>query len=505
MSFLFKNMALCWVCTLLVASSHPLFAESDRDFPDGVMNLGYPVNGFQEEFSPSLDIVGNLYYNSRRDEDPYRHIYRFPLYQDGPREAQPIPEIATDANDVSPFVAYNGAVLIFASDRPGSTPVASSDPDKSRRSYDIYWSAVIQGKWKPPRRLSSDINTAADETNPRLSRDGKTLYFTRSSPDQKSMIMKATFDGQDFHHPEAMPSMINSGYGEMGLTPVEELKGFLFASARPGGHGGWDLYFLSYRDGHYGLPVNLGGEVNTEHNEVQPSTLDSVLYFASDRTGDYDIYRATQYSIEYRVRLKLIDQMTGDPVSTSVRVQAGSGDTGGLAFAEVAVHSDEKGLVVIPVHPSLQRLQILITDSDYLPVILNLVVEDAVLDDVKILMKPIRKDASFDIHAIHFEYNSDDISKDSYSYLNALAEYMIKNKRLRFEIIGHTDLKGSQAFNKKLSRKRAESVKRYLEKAGVEPSRMIAIGMGKLKPLVKKRGPGYDEKNRRTEFKLLND
>ncbi|MCP4763249.1 MAG: OmpA family protein, partial [archaeon] len=82
-------------------------------------------------------------------------------------------------------------------------------------------------------------------------------------------------------------------------------------------------------------------------------------------------------------------------------------------------------------------------------------------------------------------------------------DYLSKNSELRFEIIGHTDLHGTEEFNDKLSLERAQAVKDYLAGRGLDEKRFIVKGAGESQPIVPKIGQEFDEKNRRTEFKLL--
>ena len=75
---------------------------------------------------------------------------------------------------------------------------------------------------------------------------------------------------------------------------------------------------------------------------------------------------------------------------------------------------------------------------------------------------------------------------------------------LRVEIGGHTDSKGSDRKNKDLSQRRADAVMLYLvEKGGIEPGRLVAVGYGEEEPLVQEVSADDRAKNRRVEFKIL--
>ena len=81
-----------------------------------------------------------------------------------------------------------------------------------------------------------------------------------------------------------------------------------------------------------------------------------------------------------------------------------------------------------------------------------------------------------------------------------------QNSALTCEIGGHTDAVGTKDYNIFLSRKRAEAVKDYLTKKGIDPRRIKAVGYGKTKPLVSNDDEEEGrELNRRVEFKVLSN
>jgi outer membrane protein OmpA-like peptidoglycan-associated protein len=103
---------------------------------------------------------------------------------------------------------------------------------------------------------------------------------------------------------------------------------------------------------------------------------------------------------------------------------------------------------------------------------------------------------------LNFEFGKADIKKDSYPYLDKLADTLNKAKNWTLEIQGHTDDKGGDDFNMKLSQGRADSVKNYLITKGVLLDSITAKGFGESKPLVANDSDANREKNRRVEFKI---
>jgi OOP family OmpA-OmpF porin len=84
-----------------------------------------------------------------------------------------------------------------------------------------------------------------------------------------------------------------------------------------------------------------------------------------------------------------------------------------------------------------------------------------------------------------------------------VADLMV-SKNLSLKLAGHTDSQGSDAYNMKLSKDRAESVKAYLVSKGVNPSRVEATGYGEAQPIDTNSTERGRQNNRRVEFTLFN-
>ena len=103
---------------------------------------------------------------------------------------------------------------------------------------------------------------------------------------------------------------------------------------------------------------------------------------------------------------------------------------------------------------------------------------------------------------LNFEFGKAEIKKESLPYLDTLAETMLKAKNWKLDIEGHTDDKGGDEFNMKLSQSRADSVKKYLVSKGISADVITAKGFGETKPLFPNDSDANREKNRRVEFKI---
>jgi outer membrane protein OmpA-like peptidoglycan-associated protein len=130
-----------------------------------------------------------------------------------------------------------------------------------------------------------------------------------------------------------------------------------------------------------------------------------------------------------------------------------------------------------------------------------------------ILLKKIPpKDSTITIKNIYYEFDKADVTESSKDTLEKnLLGFLKDNPTIVIEIGAHTDSKGSELYNMQLSQKRAESVVQYLVDKGIMEKRLIPVGYGESKPIAKnKNEDGSDnvegrEKNRRTEFKVMNE
>lgn len=105
---------------------------------------------------------------------------------------------------------------------------------------------------------------------------------------------------------------------------------------------------------------------------------------------------------------------------------------------------------------------------------------------------------------VQFEFNSAEILPQSHGLLNEIALVMKDNPQIKLvQVEGHTDNIGKPEYNRKLSQRRAESVRKFLIDAGIEGKRLVAKGFGPDRPLAANDTPEGQEANRRVEFNIL--
>lgn len=116
---------------------------------------------------------------------------------------------------------------------------------------------------------------------------------------------------------------------------------------------------------------------------------------------------------------------------------------------------------------------------------------------------PIEIGVTVRLNKIYFDFDKTDLRPESFPELDRLVELMQLNSTVSIEIAGHTDDKGSDDYNSRLSQGRAESVMAYLLEQGIDAQRVQAVGYGESKPEVANDSDANRQINRRVEFTVL--
>ena len=103
---------------------------------------------------------------------------------------------------------------------------------------------------------------------------------------------------------------------------------------------------------------------------------------------------------------------------------------------------------------------------------------------------------------VNFGFDSSDLTSAAKANLDKLAQVLKNNMDTNINIYGHTDSKGTDAYNLSLSERRAAAVKNYLVSQGVSAGRMFTMGVGEKEPVASNDTDAGRAENRRVEFAI---
>ena len=198
-------------------------------------------------------------------------------------------------DDHSPVFNIEETIMVFTSKRKGST----GNFKTSDKQYfeDIYISHKENGQWATPQKISENINTMEHEASVALSADGNDLIIYKDDVGDGNLYI-SHFNGTEWSKPEKLSLNVNSTYNESHASISCDGSTLYFSSNRPGGFGGYDIYYSKrLPNGDWSLAQNAGPVINTEFDENGPFIHPdgSTLYFSSkghNSMGGYDLFFA---------------------------------------------------------------------------------------------------------------------------------------------------------------------------------------------------------------------
>ncbi len=106
------------------------------------------------------------------------------------------------------------------------------------------------------------------------------------------------------------------------------------------------------------------------------------------------------------------------------------------------------------------------------------------------------------LRGVKFMFDKSVLTLNAKALLDGVAEALTRRPDIKVAILGHTDSKGSDSYNQRLSEQRAQSARQYLIERGIEAGRMLAVGLGETQPIADNTSDEGREENRRVELKV---
>ena len=441
-----------------------------------------------------------------------------------------------------------------------------------------------KGKWSKPQTIESGLNTEYDEGACCLSPDGSTMYLTQCLSDASypRFAQIVTAQRSDASWGKTTPLLITndtlSAYAHPAVSPDGEW--LYFVSDMPGGKGGLDIWRMRLTaNGPVGVE-NLGEPINTPGDEMFPTFRpNGDFYFSSDGHpgfGGLDIFIATvgedgkyhlshpgyplnsqgdDFGMTFQGQLNqgFFSSNRGDgrgwdhiysfynpEIVQTIRgwiyeqdgyeLTAGEARIVGTDGTNLRLGVRGDGSFEYVVKPGVDYIILAMCDG-FLNHKEEIHVDSVKESKVYDLQFPLASiSAPVLIDNIFYAFDKATLLPESKNALDSLILMLNENPNITIELSAHTDYRGAEAYNNKLSQKRAESVVNYLINHGIAADRLTAVGYGEEKPKtirrkVAERYPWLKENdvlteefilklkpeqqetanalNRRTEFKVL--
>jgi outer membrane protein OmpA-like peptidoglycan-associated protein/tetratricopeptide (TPR) repeat protein len=416
------------------------------------------------------------------------------------------PPMNTPGNEGAQCFSPDGQYLYFtACDRP-----------TGYGSCDLYYSQKVGDHWGVPLNMGPTVNSSYWDSQPSISSDGKTLYFTSNRPGGKGgMDIWKTIknDKGEWTTPVNLGDSINTDRDEMAPFIHPDDQTLYFASKGWQGMGGFDIFY-SRRDtsGKWRKPVNIGYPINTAADEsyMIVNSKGDLAYYASDRPGGkggMDIYTFPLYE---KARPKPVTYMKGKVFNkqTKETLQA-KFDLIDLKTAKTVVESTSDPVTgeFFVCIPTEKDYALNVSKDGYL-----FYSENFTLSGIHSRTDPFIKDIPLQqvkvgeivvLKNIFFDTDKYDLKSESTAELEKLTELLKNNPLMKIEISGHTDNVGEMKYNQVLSENRAKAVYDYLIAHGIAKERLTYKGYGQTKPIDTNDTDAGRANNRRTEFKVL--
>lgn len=469
------------------------------------INMGAEINTAADEYLPVATAdEGTLIFTRKIDnnEDFYKSIKLNNNWQN----AEYLSDVINTPmyNEGAQSISQDGKYLFFT---------GCNRPDGLGRC-DIYISQKKGDDWAKPFSLGNPVNTSGWEAQPSISADGRTLYFVsnRKGGYGGYDIWKSTLSDKGWGVPENMGPEINTAYDEQSPFIHPDDSTFYFCSNGWPGMGNKDLFVSRLgKDSKWGKPDNLGYPINSsgDENGLTLTANGSYAFFSSNNLkgfGGYDIYTfelplSLRPNIVTYVKGTVADKNTKAPLEAAIEIIDLQKNI--PVFQD---YSSAEGGAFLATLGAGKNYGLNISREGYLFYSDNfslIGLKDKKAFNISVLLSPIEVGNKVILKNIFFDTNKFELKAESKAELQKLVEFLQLNKTVKIEIAGYTDNVGNEQANVTLSEKRANSVYQYLSANGIVATRLVYKGYGEAQPIAPNTTEDNRALNRRTEFMII--
>lgn len=485
-------------------------------------------------------------------------------------------------DDYSPMLAGDADDQLYFTSTRNQAQGDELNGITGTKSADIFYAQKDEkGKWGKPQAIASELNSAFDEGACCFSPDGKTMYLTQCQTDPNypryARIMVSRRSDAAWSKPQELVISSDTlcSFAHPAVSP--DSQWLYFVSDMSGGMGGLDIWRCRLlKDNEVGVIENLGAPINTPGDEMFPTFRpNGDFYFSSNGhpgLGGLDVYFTTDgrkinhpgyplnsqgddFSMTFEGKLNQgffcsnrgdlrgfdhIYSFYNPEIVQTIKGWVYEQDGYELPAAQVYMVGNDGTNLKLSVRSDGSFVQEIKPDVDYVLLgtckgYLNhqqqIRVQPAKASQEYVLQFPLANiSAPVLIENIFYDFNKATLRPESKTALDQLVVLLNQNPNVTIELSAHTDCRGSDAYNERLSQQRAESVVAYLIAHGIAADRLTPKGYGesmpkRIKPRVAEKYPFLKEgdvlteeminalpeeqqeqchqMNRRTEFKVL--
>jgi len=520
-----RNEAKLELRGILLMEKYPENIEAAVSF------AGESINSPSAESSPALYSDGTLYFSSMNAKTPtiidgeegeyHAKIYSAARTPQGDfSKASALDEFINRIDFYNTGVSFSedGQKMYFTRAKYNNNGVENSQIYLSKRAGDKWGSPY------PIEALNNEFRSMHPYEGELFGR--KVLYYISDMPGGYGGydIYYSTITGDTYEKPVNLGEKINTPRNEM--SPFYKDGALYFSSNGHPGMGGLDNFYSEWDGSKWSEVTNMGFNYNTSYD-------DSFLRFNQGGTAGYVVSNRTHKD---KKKYKNTDTCCDDIYMIQIRdlvielKTIVNNEKGPLEGATVELFEGSKK---VPVDSKTNFLSndfafLLDSDKSYKAYITregyytdsisfntNGIFDDyTVSKTVTLKAKPeapkriVSRNEPILLKSIFFDLADDKIRPDAEPDLEYLKTLMDKYPDMVIELSSHTDSRGDNEYNKKLSQRRANSTKAWLVEEGVEASRIKAVGYGETKLLNKckdkvKCSEEEHQLNRRSEFKII--
>lgn len=496
-----------------------------------VKNAGNQVNNPESQSSPSLDSEGKLYFGSLDAKETKENggVHFCKLYSStftegkGWSKAEEMPELINREGYHTSNVSFSkdGNMMFFT-----RTLSEGGHMDESK----IFASTKTASDWSPALEVTG-VNGEFMARHP-VEGDlfgNRVLFFSSNIPGGKGGfdIYYANKMSETEYSAPINAGSINTAADE--LTPYYVDGKLYFSSEGWPGIGGLDIFVSNWNGSEWSVPTNMGLPYNSctddiyykiaadgEKGFLVSNRADPESKSLKGKTCCDDIYTVTKRKLVIELNAFAKDEKNKSIkgiVAQLVELNVGTD-------GNIQTKSNQEGNQVSYSLSKDKAYKIVVSKDGYFPAEIQLntvgITQDQVLNrDFVLKMMPPESDVEIitinepiRLSNIYYNYDDDKILPDAEKDLNAILELMVKYPEMVIELGSHTDSRGDDDYNQKLSLRRANSARRWLINKGIDSKRIQAKGYGET-VILNNCSNGEDctddehRFNRRTEFKIL--